>query len=548
MKSNNFNYKKLILQITLTVLILLLWELSLKSNSDSLIPSPSECAKAFIELFKDGIMLPDLTASLSRVLIGFAIALFVGLIFGFLLGFVPAIKQAVMGLFELLRPIPPIAWIPMAVALLGIGDASAWFVIFIGAFFPILTNTLLGIENLEKLHLEAAKVLGASKVKTFTGVILPSTLPSIFAGMRVGLGFAWMCVVAAEMFASRSGLGYMIQLNRQLFRLDRVVAGMIAIALVGFLMSRIMTILERFFLPWRKGYIAKDFFDTALSVKLQKPNKRNLLNGNTHSSIEQKESILDLWKPEKGFSLSVNNLTFGYEEDNIVLNGLNLNVKEGEIYCILGLSGCGKSTLLRLIAGLEKKNSGDIRFDNVELNGYREDVTMVFQDFSLFPWRNVKRNVQFAIEQRIKNRKEISTEVSQLLNLVDLEYKSNDYPHHLSGGQMQRVAFARGLATKPKLMLLDEPFSALDSHTRESLQEEMSNIFKRLGITIIMVTHDISEAIFMADRVAIMDTEKGTIKSETIISQPYPRHREFRNTPEFRDMIDILWNKMHPNN
>jgi NitT/TauT family transport system ATP-binding protein len=552
MKNNFIAFKNRFIQLVLIIILLLLWELSVRQSSNTIIPSPSKCFIALYELVAEGVLLPDLFASLGRVSIGFTIALIVGLFMGFLLGLIPSIKQAVMGIIELLRPIPPIAWIPIAVSLLGIGNASAWFVIFIGAFFPILTNTLLGIRNIDKIHLEASKVLGASRFRSFKGIVWPSTLPSIFAGMRVGLGFAWMCVVAAEMFASRSGLGYEIQLNRQLFRLDRVVAGMIAIAVVGFLMSRFMTYLEYVFVPWRRGYIAKDFFESVSNMGTQLPALRNDPKNNRKNYKKQVKNIEKIdtglldWKPCTGISIMVKNLIFSYPSSEPILKGINLEVKPGEIFCVLGLSGCGKSTLLRLLSGLEKNYSGSIIIEGKEFKGYRDDVTMVFQDFSLFPWRNVKRNVQFAVEQRVKDKKRWEKEALQMLSLVGLQNKALDYPHFLSGGQMQRVAFARALACKPRLMLLDEPFSSLDSHTRETLQEEMAEIFKRSGVTVVMVTHDIAEAIYMADRIAVMTPNGGHFTNEFIIKASRPRDRKFRDSVEFRELVENLWLQINP--
>ena len=180
------------------------------------------------------------------------------------------------------------------------------------------------------------------------------------------------------------------------------------------------------------------------------------------------------------------------------------------------------------MAGLETEYSGIISIDEEKLNGYREDTTMVFQDFSLFPWRTVKRNVLFPMEQHRHEKKDFENKVNQLLRLIGLSQKANDFPDFLSGGQMQRVAFARALAVTPRLILLDEPFSSLDIHTRETLQEEISDIFQYTGVTAIMVTHDITEAIFMADRIEIM-RPGGHLTKEYTITVTSPRRRDFRN-------------------
>lgn len=550
---NRRNLKRTVLQVIVVLLLLLLWEWLVAVYPKTLVPKPSQCFVALFALAKEGILLPDLLASLERVTVGFTIAVSLGIAIGFLLGLVPVLKTTFNVIFELFRPVPPIAWIPIAVALMGIGDASAWFVIFVGAFYPVLTNTLLGISSVERLHIEAAKVLGATRIRSFLDVIWPSSLPSLFAGLRVGLGFAWMCVVAAEMFAARSGLGYEIQLNRQLFQLDRVVAGMIAIAVVGFLMSRIMAQLEWFFVPWRREYLAKDYFATAV---LPKPSLLTMGNvprsrGSSADKIDSGHVIpendsLAAWGNLEGTSVKIEKVKFAYQDGVPVLHGISMDVKPGEIFCILGTSGCGKSTLLRLLAGLETKYSGSIVIGGEKLAGHRSDITMVFQNFSLFPWKTVEKNVSFAIEKRNIKKSLVLREANEMLDLVGLTNKAHAYPHQLSGGQQQRVAFARAIATRPRLLLLDEPFSALDSLTRETLQDEVSRLFKRTGLTVIMVTHDISEAIFMADRIAIMSLTGGTLLQEFNILALRPRDREFRNSEEFRQLAKTLWNKMQP--
>jgi len=511
------------------------------------VPKPSDCFFALYTLTTQGVLWPDLLASLQRVAIGFSFAVVLGVLMGFSFGLIAPLKNAFMAIFELFRPIPPIAWIPIAVAVLGIGDLSAWFVIFIGAFYPVLTNTLLGVSGVDKLHIEAAKVLGASKTRTFFHVIWPSSLPSLFAGLRVGLGFAWMCVVAAEMFASRSGLGYEIQLNRQLFQLDRVVAGMITIAVIGFIMSHLMARLEWFFVPWRREYLSKDFFTNAVSQSAKLPTLRDS-NSLLHSrnTSEQSSAVISGWEQMGGISVSIEGLEFSYPGHARVLHSINLKINPGEVFCLLGVSGCGKSTLLRLLAGLETNDADNIVIGNEKLTDRCSDVTMVFQNFSLFPWKSVENNVMFAVEQRDSSDAQKQNDVQQLLSLVGLEHKARFYPYQLSGGQQQRVAFARALATRPRLMLLDEPFSALDSLTRETLQYEVSDVFKQTGITVIMVTHDIAEAIFMADRIAIMSPSEGKILCEFAVPAQRPRDGTFRNSPEFRELSDKLWQYMQP--
>jgi len=404
-------------------------------------------------------------------------------------------------------------------AIFGLGDGSACFVIFIGAFYPVLTNTILGVREVPQTLIDAAQSLGCTGSACFKKVIWPASLPSIFAGLRVGLGFAWMCVVAAEMIAARSGLGYEIQLNRQLLRLDRVVAGMLVIGVIGFLMNLALARLEIILLPWRKISTRKDEDEGQITA--------------SPANLERRVS---------GAAIKVTNLSFSHNaDDRLILKNLNLEVAPGEILCLLGPSGCGKTTLLRLLAGLQMPRTGEILIDNQSLARQRSEITMVFQNSALFPWRTAEGNVNFAMESRNQSSRQDALEY---LRLVGLQQKAKFYPQELSGGQQQRVALARALAYHPKILLMDEPFASLDSQTKESLQEELSTLLFARGITGVFVTHDIREAIFLGDRVAMLSKNGGEILSLHKIEKTQPRDAAFRYTSEFSQCRLMLWNAL----
>ena len=190
--------------------------------------------------------------SVKRVLVGFLIASVLGVLFG--LGFAASRRATayLISLIELLRPIPPIAWIPLAILWFGIGDPPSYFIVTIGAFFPIFVNAFNGIRSVHPSHVLAAKCLGADRKLLLTNVLLPAALPSIMTGLRVGLGIAWTSVIAAELVGAQSGLGYMIQLNRILLHTDKIVVGMISIGVIGSLMNHGMLALERRWLVWQE--------------------------------------------------------------------------------------------------------------------------------------------------------------------------------------------------------------------------------------------------------------------------------------------------------
>lgn len=238
----------------LPILILVsLWQFAGSRGVDNvgLVPTPMQVARALHEMVANGQLFLDVLASLRRVFSGFFLAGVAGIFFGMLLARLGRLAVWFDAPFELLRPIPPIAWIPLAILWFGIGETPAYFIVFLGAFFPILTNVHAGVLATEKLHINAARCLGAGRRLLLTDVILPSALPNILTGLRVGFGVGWICVITAELVGAQSGLGYMIQLNRLLLRTDKVIAGMVVIGCLGFAFNQLLVWLERKLVRWR---------------------------------------------------------------------------------------------------------------------------------------------------------------------------------------------------------------------------------------------------------------------------------------------------------
>ena len=233
--------------------------------------------------------------------------------------------------------------------------------------------------------------------------------------------------------------------------------------------------------------------------------------------------------------LSIENLrkSFPLEEGELVaIEDFSLEVQKGEFICILGPSGCGKTTILRIIAGLDTLTGGKIVLDGKSIKGPGSDRGMVFQEFALFPWRSVRKNIEFGMELRkipAKTRRETST---KLIKLVGLEGFENAHPHELSGGMRQRVGIARALANEPDILLMDEPFGALDAQTRNLMQKELLRIWKETKKTVIFITHSVDEAVFLADRIVVMSERPSHITEVYKIPWERPRDRasvEFAN-------------------
>ena len=230
---------------------------------------------------------------------------------------------------------------------------------------------------------------------------------------------------------------------------------------------------------------------------------------------------------------------YGGPQPLVALDDIDLSVKPGEFLCIVGPSGCGKSTLLRILAGLDTQTSGTIR---VEAGEASVPNAMVFQESGLFPWMNVERNVGFGLMTRGVSKAETAMRVSAALRFVGLWKFRHHYPHQLSGGMRQRGAIARAFVTDPGMLLMDEPFAALDAQNRAILQAELVRIWEETGKTVIYVTHSIEEALLLGDRIAVMTAQPGRLK--TIIDSPFPHPRDLVTlsaSPQFGALKLDIW-------
>ncbi|MAW56279.1 MAG: ABC transporter ATP-binding protein [Litorivicinaceae bacterium] len=237
-------------------------------------------------------------------------------------------------------------------------------------------------------------------------------------------------------------------------------------------------------------------------------------------------------------SISVDYVSHQFSETaEAVLVDINLNVKAGELVSLIGRSGCGKSTLLHIMSGLVDPSEGCVRIDGKTVIKPSARWNMMFQKASLFPWMSIRENVALGLKFAGIGKKEISSKVDELLDLISLTEKADVKPRSLSGGQQQRVALARSLATSPTVLLLDEPFSALDTFTRSALQQDVATICRQKGITMVLVTHDIDEAVLMSDRVLVMDQNPGRIIDEIAVDLSWPRKHMNQDFQRVREKL-----------
>ena len=229
----------------------------------------------------------------------------------------------------------------------------------------------------------------------------------------------------------------------------------------------------------------------------------------------------------------------------VALNGANLEIRNNEFICVVGPSGCGKSTLLNILAGLLEPTSGEVLVDGKPVEGTSVDRGVVFQQYALFPWLTVKKNVEFGLKLQKKSKEECEEIAMKYIKMVGLEKFTNSYPKELSGGMKQRVAIARAYAVNPSLLLMDEPFGALDAQTRTQLQTELLKTWEEEMKTCFFITHDVEEAILLASRVVVMSARPGRIKEVIDIAIPYPRDQESKMLPRFTELKNYIWNMVY---
>jgi NitT/TauT family transport system ATP-binding protein len=231
----------------------------------------------------------------------------------------------------------------------------------------------------------------------------------------------------------------------------------------------------------------------------------------------------------------------GTERDVVALETVDLTVRRGEFVSLVGPSGCGKTTLLRITIGLETADEGIVSLEGKAITGASQDMAYVFQDINLLPWRSVVSNVELGLEARHVPKAERHERAMEVLEMVGLAHVASAPPYTLSGGMQQRVGVARALAVRPKVLLMDEPFGQLDNFTREALQVEIAGLWEQLGMTIVFVTHDVDEAIFLSDRIALFQPDPGRLTEIVDIDLPRPRTgydvRGHRNAIELRSHI-----------
>src|SRR5262249_49624514 len=421
----------------------------------------------------------QLAYSIARVMTGYLLAVVVAIPVGFLIGMSPLMSRALDPYIQVLKPISPLALMPLPLYTLKEWTLSSIFVIFICSLWPMLIHPAFGVPAVRKERLNVPRPLEVGTLRRAFTIILPAAAPTILTGMRISIGIAWLVIVAAEMLVGGTGIGYFVWNEWNNLSITNVITAILVIGVVGMVLDQILARATRLGAVPEVGWRWGPFFPALCSPMTDK--------------------FISIEGISKRFPASGGGSTTVFEE-------LWLAMARGEFVCIIGHSGCGKTTVLNILAGLEAPSDGAVIVDNQAIEGPSLDRAVIFQSHALLPWLTVMGNVAYAVASkwRFMNKDNLHRQAQKFIDLVGLTGAEHKRPAELSGGMKRRVGIGRALSIEPKLMLMDEPFSALDALTRGTLQDEVRRICLETGQTVFMITHDVDEAIYLADRVVLM--------------------------------------------
>ena len=462
---------------------------------------------------------------------------------------------------------------------MGIEDAPKVAIIFIGTFFQqvlIIANTT---RRIDPALLEAAETLGASRRALITKVVLPGIVVDVYTDMRVLLGWAWTYLIVAELIGVSSGITYFINQQGKYRAYDRVFASIILIGLIGLGTDLVLASLGRQLFPWmktaREGWFSKTLArmrrggrqappasasgaagsgaaeevgarmstETNPAAALAVPSYRDQAPevAARFARIKQRPVILEVDDSLQELQRARPPADSGARSRLVPGAPPRAHVRDRAVRLRQVDAGA------RLVAGLEPPTGGQMLLDGKPIHGPGSDRGMVFQSYTLFPWLTVLRNVMFGMEVGSgMSSSEAEQEARMWLEVVGLTKFAAAYPHQLSGGMKQRAAIARALANRPRMLLMDEPFGALDAQTRCQMQSYLLQIWRQVDITILFITHDLDEAVYLADRILILDAHPGRVREVMEVAVPRPRSAEQFLSPAFIAARHHLEELIHP--
>ena len=396
---------------------------------------------------------------------------------------------------------PVVAFVPLTILWTGTGDAQKFLIIFIGTFFQQVLLIMDNVKSVPRHFIDLGRTLEMPEWRILQRIVLPSAMPAIWDSMRISLGWAWTWLVVAELVAATSGLGYRITTAQRFFQTDLIFGYLLILGILGLATDQVDEIRRPAALPSSRGCLM----------------------------AEPKLVIAGLGK------------TFRTDRgETVALKDVDLAIDENEFVALVGTSGCGKSTLLAIAAGLETHDAGAISIDGEPITMPGLDRGVVFQSYTLLPWLTALGNVEFALKAAGTPRHE-ATGIAQPISPWSGSKGSRRVSERAFGRHEAARRHCPGAQLSPKMLLMDEPFGALDALTRHHMQELLTAIWEKHRLTVLFITHDVEEAVYLSDRVAVMTNRPGRIKSIIPVPLPRPRRYELISTPEFRKLqLDVL--------
>ena len=492
-------------EIAVPLLILAAWQAWTVHANDPLFPRLSTILVQFKEMWLFSQFHLHVVPSLIRIGAGFTLAVIIGLIIGIPLGLSRWGRLLAMPHIEWWRAMPPPALLPISILLLhSIGDRQKISFIAFFCLFPILLNTIDGVRGIDPTLIETTRSYGVGGFERIRRVVLPAALPQIFAGMRTSLSLAVIMMVLTEYFSSeRSRL-------RPPHLEEHVSAG---------------------------SDVGGDRADRRPRLSVERPldprraprprvAPRLAGGGGAVSTVGRR--LLEIRHVSK---------TYGSGDSAThAIADVSFAVDDREFVCVVGPSGCGKTTLLKCVGGLLAPTNGDILLRGTRVTSPPEEMALVFQEYgrSLMPWSTVRNNVLLPLRHKKLTRQKRNALVEEALEAVGLTPFIDRYPWQLSGGMQQRVAIARALAYQPAILLMDEPFASVDAQTRGDLEDLILRVREEFAITILFVTHDIDESVYLSDRVIVLTHGPTEVKASIDVDLPFPRDQiATKELPDF---------------
>ena len=470
----------------LPVGLAVIWEIwvGLGYSNGRLVPPPTKIFATVMELAKSGELSRHITATVTRVAAGFGLGVAAGTIFGAISGYWGLARQLLDPTVQALRAIPSIAWVPLFILWLGIFETSKIALIAVGVFFPVYLGVMGAILSVDRKIVEVGRIFRLSGPAMIRRILLPAVLPAYVVALARG---AWPGV--------------------DVRRRGRI-HGRVRRARLS---------------PDRRPAARQAGADRGGDRDLCDPRQdHRLADRNRHRALA---ALAGCVRPPEWsrLMLALDRVGKTYPNGVHALERFSAEIRPGEIVAIIGGSGCGKSTLLRAIAGLDRATTGTVTLDDAAITAPHAKIGIIFQEPRLLPWLSVADNIGFGLTDLPADARR--EKVARALTRVGLADKAKAWPRELSGGQAQRVAIARALVPQPEVLLLDEPFSALDAFTRRDLQDHLLDLWNDTRPTLILVTHDVDEAVVLADRVLVMRPRPGRLFEVIRINLTRPRDR-----------------------